>query len=47
MKQILTLNQIEVHNWQKFLGLRYDWQHRIPPMIGASLALATLAQEVP
>lgn len=47
MEKILILSRDSVAAWQQALGLKYDWQTRIPPTIGAALALAVLAEEVP
>lgn len=47
MEKTLILSRDGVAAWQQALGLNYDWQTRIPPTIGATLALAVLAEEVP
>lgn len=47
MEKTLILSRDSVATWQQALGLNYDWQNQIPPTIGAALALAVLAEEVP
>lgn len=47
MERTLILSRDSVAAWQQALGLKHDWQNQIPPTIGAALALAVLAEEVP